>query len=280
MTQWLKDLGGETFAHSYRLDEILFDDHSPYQHVQVACNELFGTMLILDDAVQTTTADEFIYHEMLAHVPLVAHPKPRSLLIIGGGDGGLLEEGLKHPLDRAVMVEIDRMVVDVTLRYLPGIPGKAFEDPRADLRIEDGFAYVRNVPAKFDVVLVDSTDPKGPSVPLFGEAFYGDLAQAMSDDGILAVQSGSPWYQRDLIAQVRAGLRKHFPIVRTYVGLVPTYPGVYWSFSIGSKRHDPATVADAAIAARTASFDLRYYDAAQHRAAFSGPAFLRPVLDT
>jgi spermidine synthase len=277
MAEWLRDPGGEGFAHVYRIDEVLFDERSAYQHVRVVRTPLFGRMLVLDEAVQTTDSDEFIYHEMLAHLPLVTHPNPRSLLIIGGGDGGLLEEGLKHPLERAVMVEIDRMVVDATLRFIPEIPGDAFADPRTDLRVEDGFAYVRQTDLRFDVALVDSTDPHGPSVPLFGAQFYGDLHRVLADDGVLAAQSGSPLYQRDLIAQVRRNMGQHFPIVRTYVATVPTYPGVLWSFTLGSKRYDPVEIGRDQIASRVERFGLRYYTADQHHAALNPPPFLRYV---
>lgn len=278
MTDWLRDPGGEGFAHLYRIDEVLFDDRSPYQRVLVVRTPLFGRMLVLDEAVQTTESDEFIYHEMLAHLPLVTHPDPKSLLIIGGGDGGLLEEGLKHPLERAVMVEIDRMVVDATLRFIPEIPGGAFGDPRTHLRIEDGLAYVRETDVRFDVALVDSTDPQGPSVPLFAAEFYRDLYRVLTDEGVLAVQSGSPLYQRDLIAQVGRNMRQHFPIVRTYIGTIPTYPGVLWSFTLGSKRHDPIQVGRERIAARTEKFGLRYYTADRHHCALNPPPFLREVV--
>ncbi|MDR7542094.1 MAG: polyamine aminopropyltransferase [Armatimonadota bacterium] len=280
MTDWLWDHGGEGFAQAYRVDEVLLDLQSPYQRIRVIRTPLFGRMLILDDAVQTSEADEFCYHEMLAHPPLFTHPHPRRVLIIGGGDGGLLEEVLKHPVERVVMVEIDRMVVDATLRHIPEIPGGAFDDPRAELRIEDGFAYVRNTPERFDVALVDSTDPQGPSVPLFGEAFYRDLHRVLGEDGILAVQSGSPLYQAELITQVRRNLRQHFPVVRTLLTYVPSYPGVLWTFTLASKRLDPAELSADEVDRRVAGFGLRYYTGAQHRAALTPPPFLKQVLES
>lgn len=279
MTEWLWDHGGDGFAQTYRVDEVLFDAQSDYQRVRVIRTPMFGRMLILDDAVQTSEADEFCYHEMLAHPALLTHPHPRRVLIIGGGDGGLLEEVLKHPVERVVMVEIDRMVVDATLAHIPTIPGRAFDDPRTELRIEDGFAYVRGCTDRFDVALVDSTDPQGPSVPLFGEAFYGDLYQVLSEDGVLAVQSGSPLYQADLIAQVRRHLRAHFPVVRTVWTCVPSYPGVLWTFTLASKRRDPAALTPEEVDRRMAALGLRYYTGAQHHAALNPPPFLRAVLN-
>lgn len=280
MAEWLWDHGGEGFAHVYRTDEVLFDAASPYQRVRVVHTPMFGRMLVLDDAVQTSEADEFCYHEMLAHLPMVTHPEPRRILIVGGGDGGLLEEALKHPVERVVMVEIDRMVVDATLRWIPQIPGGAFEDPRTELRIEDGFAYVRGCAERFDVALVDSTDPQGPSVPLFGAAFYGDLYRVLGEDGILAVQSGSPLYQQDLVAEVRRNLRQHFPVVRTYLACVPSYPGVLWTFTVASKRHDPKALDPQQVERRVGGLGLRYYTGMQHVASLNPPPFVRDVLET
>lgn len=279
MAEWLWDHGGEGFAHTYRVDEVLFEGQSAYQRVRVIQTPMFGRMLILDDAVQTSEVDEFCYHEMLTHLPMVTHPQPRRVLIIGGGDGGLLEEVLKHPVERVVMVEIDRMVVDATLRWIPEIPKAAFQDPRTELRIEDGFAYVRSCSEHFDVALVDSTDPQGPSVPLFSEAFYKDLHRILADDGVLAVQSGSPLYQADLIVQVRRYLRGHFPVVRTYLCYVPSYPGALWTFTLGSKRSDPLGLSPEAVDRRVAGFGLRYYTGQQHHAALNPPPFLSSVLD-
>ncbi len=279
MAEWLWDYGAEGFAQVYRVDEVLTDTQSPYQRVRVIRTPLFGRMLVLDDAVQTSEADEFCYHEMLAHPPLVTHPRPRQVLIVGGGDGGLLKEVLKHPVERVVMVEIDRAVVDATRRWIPDVPGGAFEDPRTELRIEDGFAYARGCVDRFDVALVDSTDPQGPSVPLFGEQFYGDLHRALREEGVLAVQSGSPLYQADLLARVRRSLRVHFPVVRTYLTCVPSYPGVLWTFTLASKRFDPLNCSVEEVDGRVAGFGLRYYSGLQHHAAFHLPRFLRERFD-
>src|SRR5437899_2569145 len=189
--EWIADLVGPGLAQAMQVDAILYDGRSAFQHIQVATSRLFGRMLILDDAIQTTERDEYTYHEMLAHLPLVTHPAPQRVLIIGGGDGGTLEESLKHPLQHVTMVEIDRDVVDVCRRFLPGISGEAFHDPRTHLLIEDGIAYVRASPERFDIILVDSTDPKGPGLALFSPEFYAACAARLTDDGLLVAQSGS-----------------------------------------------------------------------------------------
>ncbi len=278
MSEWLTDAGGPGFAHIYRIEEDLYRGRSDFQEIRVIRNSDFGRMLVLDDAVQTTERDEFIYHEMLAHVPLLAHPAPQRVLIIGGGDGGLLEEALKHPLEAAVMVEIDRQVVDVTLRFLPEIAGSAFDDPRARLIIGDGIRFMRETADPFDVILVDSTDPKGPAVGLFSEAFYADARRCLRPGGLIAVQSGSPLYQQDLIRAVRANMGQAFPSVSTYLASVPTYPGVIWSFTLGATVADPAHVSEEDIARRTRGFGLQYLTPEIFRAAFAVPPFLALAL--
>jgi len=271
--QWITDPGGAGFAHTYLVDEMLYEGRSAFQQIRVIRNRDFGRMLILDEAVQTTERDDFIYHELLCHVPLCAHQSPSRVLIIGGGDGGLLREALRHPVAHATMVEIDRDVVDVTKRFIPSIPGAAFEDPRARLLIDDGIKFVRETGERFDVALVDSTDPVGPAIGLFSSEFYGGMARILGPHGVLAVQSGSPIYQQDLAAMVTRNMTPHFRWVRRYVGTVPTYPGVLWSFTIGSQGRDPAAIDEADLARRLAAIPTKYYTPASHRFLFAFPPF-------
>jgi spermidine synthase len=272
MTQWVGDLVRGGMAQALQVDDVLYDAVSPYQHIQVAVSPLFGRMLILDDAVQTTEGDEHVYHEMLTHLPLVTHPDPKRVLIIGGGDGGTLEEVLKHPVEQATMVEIDRAVVDVSRAYLPRIAGGAFDDPRARLLIADGIAFVRETAERFDVVLVDSTDPKGAAEALFGETFFALCARVLAADGIMCLQSGSLLHQRDLLTGVRVLFSRIFPLVLPYWAAIPAYPGTLWTFTLGARGGDPRVIARDAIARRTAGFGLRYYGAEAHHAALSVPA--------
>jgi spermidine synthase len=271
MAEWIVDLVRGGVAQALQVDDILYDAVSPYQHIQVAVSPLFGRMLILDDAVQTTERDEYVYHEMLAHLPLLTHRQPKRILIIGGGDGGTLEEVLKHPIGEAVMVEIDRAVVDASRKYLPGIADAAFDDPRARLLIADGIAFVRDTAERFDVILVDSTDPKGAATALFSEEFFGMCARVLTPAGILAMQSGSLLYQRDLLNGVRRGLAA-FPVVTPYWAAVPAYPGTLWTFTLASHGPDPQTVDRGTIAHRIEGFGLRYYGPDIHHAALSLPA--------
>jgi len=274
MTEWLQDMGGPSFAQIYAVSAELFRGRSDFQEIRVVRNQDFGVMLILDDAVQTTERDEFIYHEMLAHVPLLAHPSPRRVLIVGGGDGGLLEEALKHPLEAAVMVEIDRQVIEVTRRFLPDVPRGAFEDPRTHLVIADGIRFMTETAERFDVILVDSTDPKGPALGLFAESFYAAARRRLTPGGLIAVQSGSPLYQQDLIRMVRTNLQPAFPRIATYLASVPTYPGVLWSFTLGTIGDAPRLPAAAEVVRRTAGFGLQYLTPLILRAAFELPPFI------
>jgi len=274
VSQWIVDVIGDGFGQATQVDDLLYDHQSPYQRVQVAASARFGRMLVLDDAVQTTERDEYVYHEMLVHVPLVSHPAPRRILIIGGGDGGTLEEALKHPVQSVTMVEIDGEVVEVSRRFLPGISGGAFDDPRTRLRIEDGVAFVRATTERFDAILVDSTDPKGPGIALFSEEFYRACAGILTPSGVLAAQSGSPLHQRSLMEGISRHLSAVFPIVAPYWGAVPAYPGTLWSFTFASAATDPRPSPDEVfrrISSRGLG-PLRYYSPGAHHAAFALPS--------
>ncbi|HXF83436.1 MAG TPA: polyamine aminopropyltransferase [bacterium] len=265
MTQWIVDVVGDGYGQALPVEDILYDRPSPYQRVQVVTSPLYGRMLVLDDAVQTTERDEHVYHEMLAHVPMAIHPAPRQVLIIGGGDGGTLEEVLKHPVEQATMVEIDRDVVEVSRAFLPAIAGAAFEDRRTRLLIDDGIAFVRHTAERFDVVLVDSTDPKGPGVALFSEEFYRLCRRVLSPHGVIAAQSGSLLYQRELVAMVARHLRSVFPFVAPYWAAIPAYPGTLWTFTLATLDAPPPAPRALALPG------LRYYTPAVHQAAFAIP---------
>lgn len=276
------------FAEPYRLGwqqsvqvrEVLFDCQSEFQHLQVLDTVPFGRMLVLDDACQTSEADEYIYHEMLVHVPMMAHPDPRRVLVIGGGDGGALRRVLEHPVEKATMVEIDGEVVRVSRDLLPSISGAAFCDPRAEVIIGDGVGYLRDTRERFDVILVDSTDPVGPAVDLFGEAFYCDARRALGDCGIIVTQSGSPLVMLDELIVAARLMRRIFPIVKTYLCSIPIYPGVLWSFTTASTSIDPAGIDTATVDARLCAngHPTGWYTPSVHAAAFALPNFLAAAL--
>jgi spermidine synthase len=277
---WLVDQGSPDITSAFRVTRLVHTEQTLYQHLEIYDSAIFGRMLVLDGAVQTTEREEFVYHEMLAHPALCTHPAPKRVLIIGGGDGGALEEALKHPLEAATLVEIDEAVVRTSREYLSGVAGRAFEDSRAKLVIGDGIAYAGETSERFDVVMVDSTDPQGPAVGLFAPEFYGTIERRLAPDGLLVVQSGSAIYQGDLIRSVRRTLRPFFPVVRTYVAAVVEYPGTLWSFTVGSLGPDPLAVSAETIAKRTEGFRLRYYTPVVHRAAFEPPPFLREATES
>jgi len=278
----------QAFAEPFRLGwqqsvqvrEILYDGQSDFQHLQVLDTVPFGRMLVLDDATQTSVVDEYIYHEMLVHVPMMTHPDPKRVLVIGGGDGGALRRVLEYPLDKATMVEIDGEVVRVSREFLPAIAGDAFTHPRGELIIGDGVRYLRETTEHFDVILVDSTDPVGPAVDLFGESFYQDALRALGHDGIIVTQSGSPLVMLDELQAAVTLMRRVFPIVKTYLCNIPIYPGVLWSFTAASMSLDPSTVLPATIAARLRANGqpTGWYTPALHRAAFALPNYLGAAL--
>jgi spermidine synthase len=272
VSEWIADIVGPGFAQATQVDEILYDRHSAYQRIQIARSAAFGRMLILDDAVQTTERDEYIYHEMLVHLPLMTHPQPSQVLIIGGGDGGALKEALKHPLVGATMVDIDGDVLAASRTFLPRISAGAFDNPRARVLVDDGIAFVERTTERFDVIAVDSTDPKGPGIALFSDAFFRACARALGDDGVLAVQSGSLLYQQRLGAQVRGALAGLFPIVAPYWAPVPSYPGVLWGFTCASRRVDPRNLTPGDITPRMQGIETRFYNPVAHHAALMMPA--------
>ena len=265
MTQWIVDVVGTGYGQALQVGDILYDHRSAFQRVQVVTSPVFGRMLVLDDAVQTTERDEHVYHEMLVHLPMALHPDPRRVLIIGGGDGGTLDEVLKHPVAATTMVEIDREVVEVSRAFLPSIAGRAFDDPRGRLLIDDGIAFVKGTDERFDVILVDSTDPKGPGVALFSEEFYRGCRRILTPSGVISVQSGSLLYQRDLMDLVARHLRAVFPVVAPYWAAIPAYPGTLWSFTLAAPQGDPHHPRQLSIPR------LRYYSPAVHQAALRLP---------
>ena len=224
----------------------LFEGRSGFQKVEVLQTPEFGRMLLLDGAVMLTERDEFVYHEMLVHPALFAHPRPERVLIVGGGDGGSVREALKHEAVRAItLVEIDGMVVDVCRRFFPALTA-GLADPRVEVRIQDGFAYLDEHRGEFDVILVDSTDPvplvdegqQAPAEKLFTPRFYGKLRAALRPGGLVAFQSENPFYSGKVVAAMHRDLRAAFQKVALYLACIPTYPGGFWSFTVASDTVD------------------------------------------
>jgi spermidine synthase len=265
----------------YRVLQRLHAQTTPWQTVEVLDLEGPGRALILAGTLQTSLNEEFTYHEPLVHIPLFAHPNPHRVLIIGGGDGGALRHVLMHPsVDRALEVEIDQAVVEASLKFLPEISDGAYSDPRAELKIQDGVQFLAETEERFDVILVDSTDPVGPAAGLISDEFLQNAKRGLAPGGLLAMQSGSPISQpREWLATLRA-FQGSFRIVKPYVGYVPIYPAMLWSWVIGSEEVDPTSFDDVSVRQRLDGVTgrLRVYTPAAHRAAFALPRFVQTLL--
>lgn len=274
MELWYTEKQTKDVGITCKVKQTLHVEKSEFQDIALIETEQYGRMLVLDGTVQTTIEDEFVYHEMITHVPLFTHPDPRKVVVVGGGDGGAIREILKHPgVEKACLVEIDNRVVEVSKRFLPEI-SVALDDKRAEVRIEDGIKFIRENRNQFDVVMVDSTDPVGPAVGLFMKDFYQSIFDSLKEDGIFVAQTESPFYNKDLISGVFRDISSIFPIAKLYLCSVPTYPSGYWSFTMGSKKFDPLEIPDG----RIKDLGTRYYNSDVHNAAFALPNFVKELL--
>jgi spermidine synthase len=274
---WIKEIHQGIIGIEFKVDRTLFSGTSPYQRIEILETVGHGRILVNDGAFMLSERDEFVYHEMIAHVPLFVHPAPARVLIIGGGDGGTAREVLRHPgVDRAVMIEIDEMVIAACREHLPTL-SSALDDPRLELIIGDGVEYVAAGNEIFDVVIVDSTDPVGPARPLFGAEFYRNVARILSPDGILITQAESAFYDQDLQRRLLGRQRSHFRRIHLYLYSNLTYPGALWGFGFASKGLCPIADFDPGRF-RSAGISTRYYNPGVHRGAFRLPNFVKENL--
>lgn len=272
--EWFREIDQDSHALSYRIKKQLHHSVSRFQTIDVYETTAFGNMLVLDGCIMLTEAHEFLYHEMITHVPLLSHPKPQKVLVVGGGDGGTVREVLKHDVVVKVdMVEIDEEVVEVSRKYLPNTSGR-LDDPRVTLIFQDAVEYVKGIENEYDVVLVDSTDPVGPGEGLFNRSFYQDVHKALKPDGIVTVQSESPFSLYEDVAVIQKKLRSVFPLVKTYLGPVPCYPYGTWSYTFCSRSGDEPELRRP-DAAKLIEADCKYYNREIHNAAFVLPNFVR-----
>ncbi|MFH2011014.1 MAG: polyamine aminopropyltransferase [bacterium] len=262
-------------GYSYLASSKVIRERGMLQELAVAESPLYGRMLFIDGYLMTTERDEFVYHEMLAHVPMVLHPRPRRVLIIGGGDGGLLREVLRHrSVEHVDLVEIDASVIEVCRKCLPG-HAVGFDDPRAHVHVQDGAAFAAAAERdRYDVVLVDSTDPVGPAKVLFEAPFFRALRRALTPEGVLAAQSLSPWIQARQQAAMYHELGLAWPHVLAYHATIPTYPGGQWTFAVATNGVADPTAVDRPRAAAIGQ-RCRYYTPELQVAAFHLPRFVR-----
>jgi spermidine synthase len=274
---WFTEVLYTDFQQRLQVSRVLYQGASEFQEIMVFENPRFGRVLALDGVVQTTERDEFAYHEMMAHVPILAHGAARRVAIIGGGDGGTLEEVLKHAaVERAMMIEIDDRVVQVCRELLPDISAGAFDDPRAELIIGDGVRFMKETTETFDVIIVDSTDPMGPSLPLFGEAFYADCKARLSEAGIIVTQSGVTFMQEDEARHTYARMRALYADAALFLTQVPTYGAGFMTLGWGANSVEPRRTPYPVLEQRFAAAELatRYYSPAVHQACFALPGYI------
>lgn len=265
----------------YGNSEICFDSATDFQRIVIFNNPHVGRIMMLDGVTQTTEADEFIYHEMISHVPILAHGNVSEVLIIGGGDGGVLREVLRHRIvQRCTMVEIDPGVVALSKQFLPKHSAGAFDDPRTNLVFGDGAGFVKDSSDTYDVIIVDSTDPIGPGEVLFQDTFYASARKRLNPGGILVTQNGVPFMQPDELKNTFTHLKHLFADASCYLATVPTYVGGPMALGWASDETSHRTVPLAELELRfmQAGFKTRYYSPAVHQAAFALPVYISDLV--
>ena len=272
----------DEWGQFFSVDEVLHEVKTDHQHLIIFRNARYGRVMALDGIIQTTEADEFIYHEMLAHVPLFAHGNARRVLIVGGGDGGMLREVLRHDsVEHVTQVEIDQAVVDMAIAHLPNHSAGAFDDPRLDLVIDDGVEFVARCDSRYDVIISDSTDPIGPGEALFTRDFYRGCHNCLAEGGILVTQNGNAFGQLDEVQTTAKRLNGLFGDWTFYAAAVPTYIGGLMAFAWASEdrrlREVPLSTLQERFAA--SGIQTRYYTPAVHQAAFALPAFVSSAVE-
>lgn len=280
MELWFTEKHTDHVRFSIQVDRQLYSGQSEFQRIDIFNSPEFGRFLTLDGYMMLTEKDEFIYHEMIVHVPMAVHPAARKVLVIGGGDGGAVRELTRYPgIKQIDLVEIDQQVVAACRKYLPQTAGK-LDDPRVRIYYEDGLKFVRAEEDTYDLIIVDSTDPFGPGEGLFTREFYGNCFKALKDDGLMVNQHESPFYPVDAVAMQRAHKRivESFPISRVYQAHIPTYPSGHWLFGFASKKYHPVRDFDPqawlALGLRT-----RYYNPKLHIGAFALPNYVNELLE-
>lgn len=267
---WFSERYSDNLQLSFRVKDQLLSVRTDFQRIDVFDTYDFGKLLTIDGTVQLTDRDEFVYHEMITMVPFyLAGKTPRKALVIGGGDGGTAGQLLKIGFEEIVNVEIDTQVVEVCKKHFPEIYS-SFNDKRVNLRIEDGVKYIRNTKEKFDLVIVDSTDPVGPAEGLFMEDFYRSIQNVLTETGIVVTQSGSPFYQPKALQMAYSGMSKVFKYVKPYTAFIPTYPSGFWSFTMGLD-YEPKT-------RETEIKSGKYFNGDVLEGAFKLPQFVRDLL--
>ncbi len=280
MELWFTEKHTEDVKFSIHVDRQLYSSQSEFQRIDIFDSKEFGRFLTLDGYMMLTEKDEFIYHEMIVHVPMAVHPNVKRALVIGGGDGGAVRELARYKnIERIDLAEIDEEVVKACREFLPQT-ACGFDDERVHIYYEDGLKFVRKYIDEYDLILVDSTDPFGPGEGLFTKEFYGNCYKALKADGIMVNQHESPFYPADALAMQRAHKRivESFPISKVYQAHIPTYPSGHWLFGFASKKYHP--IYDQKVEQwKAQGIKTRYYNEQLHRGAFALPNYVEELLE-
>lgn len=280
MELWFTEMHTENVKLSIKVDRQLYSSQSDFQRIDIFESQEFGRFLTLDGYMMLTEKDEFIYHEMMVHVPMAVHPDVKNVLVIGGGDGGTVRELVRYQtIENIDLVEIDEEVVKACIEYLPQT-ACGFQDKRVHMFYDDGLKFIRKHVEEYDLILVDSTDPFGPGEGLFTKEFYGNCYKALKADGIMVNQHESPFYKADAYAMQRAHKRivESFPISKVYQAHIPTYPSGHWLFGFASKKYHP--VDDQRVNEwKTLGLHTKYYNEQLHKGAFALPNYVEQMLE-
>lgn len=276
MTDWIYEDENGQLRFGYAITRELVQVESPFQQIKVVESVAYGKILLIDNVVMITSRDEFVYREMISHIPVCNHPEPKSVLVIGGGDGGVVQELTRYAdIEKITLCEIDRHVIDVCEKHFPELT-QGFQDSRVEIVISDGKKYLASVPpAAFDIIIVDSTDPVGPGARLFTPEFYSSVSSALGEQGIMAAQTDSPWGKSEMLQCIHAAITVNFSHVHPYIGPVPTYPGGLWSWTVATQREIAFNQERFAAVA----IQLKYLTAEIAASCFHLPRFYRDCLD-
>lgn len=279
MELWYTEMHTDEVRFSIKVERQLFSKQSAFQRIDIFESKEFGRFLTLDGYMMLTEKDEFIYHEMMVHVPLSVHPHVRQVLVIGAGDGGIVRELIRYDdIEHIDVIEIDEEVVAACSTYFP-FTAASFADPRVELHYEDGLKYVRRFNDAYDLIIVDSTDPFGPGEGLFTKEFYGNCYHCLKDDGIMVNQHESPFYSKDAIAvqRIHQRITQSFQTSMIYQAFIPTYPSGHWLFGFSSKKYHPLTDFNGP-AWKKRQLSTRYYNTQLHLGAFALPNYVEEMI--
>ncbi len=280
MELWYTEEHSEDTRFSIKIEKQLYSGQSPFQRVDVFQSKEFGKFFTLDGLMMVTEKDEFIYHDMITHTAMAVNPNIKNVLVIGAGDGGTVRELTRYnTIEKIDMVEIDKLVVDISLEYFP-ITASKLNDPRVNIFYEDGLKFVRTKVSEYDLIIVDSTDPFGPGEGLFTKEFYGNCYNALNEKGILINQHESPYYDSYAKSMQRAHkrIKEFFPICSVYQAHIPTYPSGHWLFGFASKHFNPITDLNAK-AWNDLGLVTKYYNTDLHVGCFALPNYVKAMLE-